>query len=396
MSGHDTTCPNCGQGRLRVFHEARGVPTNSCILLDTADAARAYPRGDIALGYCAHCAFIGNLAFRPELTEYSGRYEETQGFSATFQSFHRDLGDRLIERFGLAGKDVLEIGCGKGEFLLLLCEGGRNRGIGFDPAYRPDRHAPAPGEHVEFVRDFYSDKYANVDADFVCCKMTLEHIQPTAVFLATVRRAIGPRGADVFFMIPETTRILEACAFEDIYYEHVSYFTPHSLHRLFADQGFTVTEIGHEYDGQYLTITASTRADQDGNTIVPPDREQTARLVAAFPDAFARKLAFWRGRFAQLRAAGRRAVIWGSGSKGVSFLTTLGLGEAEVAAAIDINPHRHGYFMPGTGHRICGPGDLAALAPDCVIVMNDIYRHEIAAEVARQGVTAEILTLVDA
>ena len=31
--------------------------------------------------------------------------------------------------------ELLEIGCGKGEFLHLLCEGGRNRGIGIDPAY---------------------------------------------------------------------------------------------------------------------------------------------------------------------------------------------------------------------------------------------------------------------
>ena len=106
---------------MEIFHSAHGVPTNSCILLETRDEAVAYPKGDITLGFCDACGFVGNTSFEPALTEYSGRYEETQGFSPTFQKFHRDLADRVIERFGLQDREVLEIGCGKGEFMLLLC-----------------------------------------------------------------------------------------------------------------------------------------------------------------------------------------------------------------------------------------------------------------------------------
>ena len=129
------------------------------------------------------------------------------------------------------------------ENLLMLCEDGSANGVGFDPSYRPDRHAPEPGQNVKFVTDFYSEKYADVSADFFVCKMTLEHIQPTAQFMATVRRAVGDREADIYFMIPETLRILEDCAFEDVYYEHVSYFTPPSLHRLFTENIHTDSAI---------------------------------------------------------------------------------------------------------------------------------------------------------
>ena len=85
---------------------------------------------------------------------------------------------------------VVDIACGKGEFLLLLCESGRNNGVGYDPGYRADRHAPAPGENVRFVADFYTAD-TRENADFVCCKMTLEHIAPTADFVETVRRSVG-------------------------------------------------------------------------------------------------------------------------------------------------------------------------------------------------------------
>jgi SAM-dependent methyltransferase len=388
------TCPNCLQGAMRVFHTARRVPTNSCILLSTREEALAYPTGDIALGFCPSCGFVSNTAFDPKLTEYSGRYEETQGFSPTFQRFHRDLADRVIERFGLQGRDILEIGCGKGEFLLLLCENGRNRGVGYDPGYRADRFAPAPGDNIRFVADFYTETCTDTAADFVCCKMTLEHIPTTLQFMRNVRAAQGDRPAEIFFMIPEAQRILRDCAFEDVYYEHCSYFSPHSLEHLFRAAGFFPTAIGFEYGGQYLTIAADTRDTGKGRLSGDGDLAELAAWVAKFPALLEKQVGFWRAQFAGLAAQGKKAVIWGSGSKGVSFLTTLGLGD-EIAAAVDINPHRQGYFMPATGHRIVGPQDLAQLKPDVVIVMNPIYRQEIAADLAKLGLAPQVMAVDD-
>ncbi len=390
----DIVCPNCGEGRMEIFHTARGVPTNSCILLADEAEARAYPTGDIALGFCGACGFVGNTAFDAKLTEYSGRYEETQGFSPTFQRFHRDLADRLTARFGLRDRDILEIGCGKGEFLLLLCEEGRNRGVGYDPGYRADRHAPAPGENVQFVADFYTEKCTDTAADFVCCKMTLEHIPATLEFMRMVRAAQGDRPAEIFFMIPEAQRILRDCAFEDVYYEHCSYFSPYSLERLFRDAGFFPTAVGFEYGDQYLTIAAHTTDQGTGQLTGDDELTQLKDWVAGFPARFQGQLDFWQKRLGELTAAGKRTVIWGSGSKGVAFLTSLGL-QDEIAGAVDINPHRQGYFMPGSGHRIYGPDDLVELRPDAVIVMNPIYRDEIAADLAQRGLHPEMLAIDD-
>ncbi|MBY0420865.1 MAG: hypothetical protein K2Q06_01080, partial [Parvularculaceae bacterium] len=121
---------------MRIFYEMSGAPTNSCILLATREEALAYPTGDIRLGFCDACGFVFNTAFDLLNTEYSGRYEETQAFSGVFNRFHKALAERLIERHDLHDKDVLEIGCGKGEFLMLLAELGGNRGVGIDPGVR--------------------------------------------------------------------------------------------------------------------------------------------------------------------------------------------------------------------------------------------------------------------
>ena len=125
---HDQTCQSCASSRLEIFYEVEGVPSASCLLMDSYEDAVEHPKGDIALAFCQDCGFIFNVAFDPILTEYSSRYEETQAYSPTFNRFHRALAEDLIARHNLRHKRLTEIGCGKGEFLTLLCELGENSG----------------------------------------------------------------------------------------------------------------------------------------------------------------------------------------------------------------------------------------------------------------------------
>jgi SAM-dependent methyltransferase len=348
------------------------------------------------LAFCDACGFVSNLAFDPKLTEYSGRYEETQAYSGTFNKFHRALVERLIEDYDLRGKKILEIGCGKGEFLQMICELGQNRGVGFDPGFRPERLDPSAAERIKFIQDFYSDKYAHEKADFVCSKMTLEHITDAGNFIGGVRRAIGDNESFVFFQIPESTRILRDCAFEDIYYEHCSYYSPGSLARLFRRNGFDVLSLKTEYDEQYLTIEAkATSGKANGSKpllTAENDLDSLRKLVADFGGRVKQKLEHWRNVLDDAKRHKKTVALWGSGSKGVSFLTSLGV-TSEVAFVVDINPHRWNHYMSGTGHPIVGPSQLKELAPDVVIVMNPIYKGEIVADLNSNGLNPKVLTL---
>jgi SAM-dependent methyltransferase len=390
-----TSCPSCASDDLRVFHRAKGVPVNSCLSLETREEALAFPRGDISLAFCQSCGFIFNAAFDESLLEYSERYDPTQAFSGTFNRWHLKLAESLVEQYGLRGKRIIEIGCGKGEFLTMLCELGANSGIGFDPAVDPERtRAPKEGD-AKFVQDFYSEKYADEKGDFVCCKMTLEHIAPTADFIGTVRRAVGDDpDTVVFFQVPDVLRILEERAFWDVYYEHCNYFSAGSLARLFRSGGFTVETLGRDYDDQYLMIDCHPPNGDGAKALLPEedDMDQLQKLVDEFSKQLPRALDGWRAKVGEYRDDGKRVVIWGAGSKGVAFLTTLGLGEDSVEFAVDINPHRHGQFMATTGQEIIGPERLSRDKPDVVIVMNPVYKQEIEEDLQKLGLRPQVLT----
>ncbi|OGG44272.1 MAG: SAM-dependent methyltransferase [Candidatus Handelsmanbacteria bacterium RIFCSPLOWO2_12_FULL_64_10] len=385
-------CPSCGAAGVSIFYEVEQVPAHSVLLMPTQTAALDYPRGDVVLGFCRGCGFISNVAFNPEMSEYSSRYEETQGFSPTFNAFHRGLAGRLIERHDLHGKEIVEIGCGKGEFLTLLCELGGNRGVGFDPAYVSERNRSEARDQITFIKDFYSEKYAHHRGDFICCKMTLEHIPRPAELVSVLRRSIGDRRDTVlFFQVPDVTRILREGAFWDIYYEHCSYFSPGSLARLFRRCGFDIIAIERDYGGQYLMIEGRP-GDGASSGVQEDDLEALACDVAHFFRDARRQLDTWRRTLRRLSQDGRRAVLWGSGSKGVAFLTALGVRD-EIAYAVDINPYRNGTYMAGTGQKIVSPCFLREYRPDVVIAMNPMYREEILWDLRQMGLSSEVITV---
>jgi threonine dehydrogenase-like Zn-dependent dehydrogenase len=119
---------------------------------------------------------------------------------------------------------------------------------------------------------------------------------------------------------------------------------------------------------------------------------QLEELVNEFSEQLPRALDGWRSKIAKYREEGKRVVIWGAGSKGVAFLTTLGFDEDSVEFAVDINPHRHGQFMATTGQEIIGPQRLTEQEPEVVVVMNPIYKQEIEADLQKLGLSPEVLT----
>ena len=270
-----------------------------------------------------------------------------------------DLAQRWVDRYDLRGKTVLEIGCGKGEFLVAMLELGdraRDRHRPGDRARthrqrrRPTASSSSPTSTPSATR--------TSTADAVVCRHTLEHIAP----VADVHRpdqASGRRtaGSVVLFELPDV----------------------HAGAARSARSGTSTTS----------TARTSRRARSPP---VPRDRLRGARARARLrrpvhrcsrPGSAIPRTAASRSRTRsrrspqQLLGTGRirsdaasgggessrrggrggRAVIWGRGSKGVAFLTTLGISD-EISYAVDINPYKQGKFMAGDG-----TGDRRARVP---------------------------------
>jgi SAM-dependent methyltransferase len=283
------------------------------------------------------------------------------------------LAEHLVERYDLHGKQLVEIGSGKGEFLTLLCELGGNHATGFDPNYGGSG-ADGP---VRFVQDYYSERYTSTPADFICSRQTLEHLPQPREFLSMLRRSLGERvDTVVFFEVPNALFTLRELSVWDLIYEHVSYFTAESLAYLFRQAGFDVLDVRETFGGQYLAIEARPCAAGTQPAPEPPDLTRLSQDVSSFVENYIRKTAEWQDLLATVRAGEKRAVVWSAGSKGVTFLNLMQVG-AEIPYVVDINPRKQGMFVAGAGQEIVPPERLREFRPDWIILMNPIYREEI-------------------
>ncbi len=387
-----TSCPACDSGSLREIYRLDSIPVQSCILLDSEAEARDFPRAPLVLMFCDACGFVFNAAFELQNVDYASTTEESQHFSGTFNRFAQDLAAEVASLYDLGGKQTLEIGCGKGEFLQELARQTGTIGLGVDPGFIPERLPGANGQEITFQREYFDPATIAAAPDFVVCRHTLEHIPEVGRFMRDIASVIdGRTDVGIFFETPDVRRVLDEGAFWDIYYEHCSYFTLGSHARLFRRAGMDVTRLYLAYDDQYI-IQYAEPATGRARLENEDDLDDIRTLAEAFPSKIARVRAQWVEFVKSRHADGKRVAIWGGGSKGVSFLTTNGIG-TEVAQVVDINPFKQGKYLPGTGHRVSAPKELVSTAPDTVIVMNPIYLPEIGAQLQSMGLKPELVAV---
>lgn len=389
---HISESANPKSADLEVFFTMLDVPIYCNLLWSDRQAALNCPKGDIKLAFCSDTGLITNVAFDPNKLDYDQDYENSLHYSPKFQQYAQSLAQDLVQRHQLKQKDIIEIGCGKGDFLISLCELGDNRGVGFDPSYVPRSEHEPLSDRVQFIQDFYSELYQTYSADFICCRHTLEHVTDPVKLLQPLRKAIGDRLETViFFEVPNALDTFRHLAVWDIIYEHCCYFVPASLVKAFVDGGFEVKQVKEVFNGQFLCLEALPVSSDKGTAAVEVEPLETIRQdLATFTSKFNDKLAFWSDKLAQIRQKGQKAVAWGAGSKGVTFLNLLKEHDT-VEYIVDLNPRKQGKYVAGSGQQIVAPEFLKEYQPELVIIMNPIYELEIRQLTRDLGLNSEFI-----
>jgi hypothetical protein len=395
MVATTAVCPVCAGADTTELGHQPAVPTNNAILCDDAVTALAWPLGSFRLTLCRSCGFVFNADFDPRLVEYSGRIEETQAFSPHFVRYAESLALEWIDRYDIRRQTVLEVGCGKAEFLSLMCELGDNDGIGYDPAVHLDRVDAATADRLVLVTELFGDDQIALDAEALVCRHTLEHIREVHDFLSMLHRWAAQRREPpiVLFEVPDVERVLDEVAFWDVFYEHCSYFTTDSLRFAFERAGFEVLDIRRVYDGQYLVLEARPGSGSE-SAVEAQNVPAVVARAERFVDRYRSMTAACRANLEQFVAAGKTVALWGGGAKAVSFLTSLDIGHL-VAFAVDVNPNKQGKFLVGAGHSVVGPQQLRDCRSLQLIVMNPVYMAEITQVVEDLAIDAQIMSVND-
>ena len=379
-------CPVCGTSHLKKFLAIHQMPVLNNVFYKSKNQALNVPKEDIILGYCSHCDFITNMVFDENLIHYSNLYENSLHYSQVFQQYALELAEDLLKRYQLNQKNILEIGCGKGGFLKLLCKGTTNQCIGFDPSYDDSNNL----KNITIIKDYYTEKYSHFVGDFYLSRHTLEHVQNPVHFISSIFASAHKNPSAILFVeVPNALYMLYDAAIWDIIYEHCSYFTPNSLSFLLYIIGFHVSSVYETYSRQFLCIEAKI---ENKNNRFQKQPESIERIVKDFSLKYEQKIKYWQNKINQPARDGKKVVIWGAGSKGVSFLNSVPYSNY-IGYVVDINPKKQGKYIPGGGQEIVNEEFLIDYEPDIVLLSNEIYFKEIQNKINKMGLSPQFLFL---
>jgi hypothetical protein len=340
-------CPLCGRPTADQMFELRNSPRLQNKLLRTRAEAVAAERVTARYLHCPACHFAFNPDFDPATVDYasyySGRIE-----SPSYRHYVDEVAVDVAAACGLGPRSrILEVGCGSGYFLSQLrAATGSNDILGFDPAYRGQH-----GVDAQVRRTFFDASQAEGPFDLIVFRHSLEGLLHIASLDELIGRATSPTSR-LYFEVTDLDQLLSDRNPSLLFYEYYRYFSARAADIFLRRIGFRLHQLQSLFGGAYLGIFAC-------------PAPTSVELSGSYQN------------LEEIVRSHRKVVVWGTSGRCVSMLSHLGWDERVVAFGVDIDPEKHGTFLPVTGQRVLTPAEAVAFGPDLVIVANDMYAAEI-------------------
>ncbi|MFQ5406836.1 MAG: methyltransferase domain-containing protein, partial [Anaerolineales bacterium] len=381
-------CRLCGRDTLRPFLDLGDMPIANAFLTDSQLHHPEY-KFRLQAGFCEHCLMVQLIETVDPGKLFHDQYAYFSSISRVMdQHFERlaaRIGDTLLYDDKLP---VFEIGSNDG-ILLQKLDRFAPPAIGIEPSANVAAVAREKG--LDVVGEFFtSELAANLveergHAQVVVGGNVLCHIPDLnglARALATLLEAEG-----VFiFEDPYLLDILSNLAYDQIYDEHVYYFSVTSLSRLFARHGLRVFHVEpiSVHGGSMRVFGCRANAVRPTEPSVQRQLAREAQAGLGELEAyehFARRVAESRRSLVELlqtlRADGKRLVGYAASSKGTVILNYCGIGPDLLEYVCDNTPTKQGLYTPGTHIPIVPTDTFRADYPDYAFLLAWNHLREI-------------------
>jgi SAM-dependent methyltransferase len=372
----DMNCRVCGERAVEEFIDLGDQP-HCNRLIPKAAADRAEPRFPLRVGFCHKCSLVQIDHTIPKEDMFSD-YPYVSGTTKTLVEHFRQTAKRLVETYGLGPDDlVVDIGSNDGTWLKQYRDFGL-RAVGVEPAANVAALAQEAG--VETLVRFFNEDTADVicekygKASLVTAAGVFFHLEELHSVVEGVRKLLKDDGVFCVQAI-YLGGMIDNTAFDQVYHEHLCYYTLKSLEALFAHHGLEV------FDVRLTPIHGGSLEAHIGHkgahSIAPSVEEFRKKELARGYGEFATYVAFadhvrklQRDLLALLRdfkAAGKSVYAYGAPAKGATLLNSFGIDPTLVQLAVERSPLKFGYMIPGA--RIPIVDESTAERPDAYLML---------------------------
>ena len=239
-------CLVCGEEAVEVVLDlGKTAPANNFVRPEDL-ATTSEPMFPLRVGLCGRCAHVQLTEFVPPSVMFD-HYLYMSSASSTLTGHLHGLARTVTEQLKLDRSAlVVDVGCNDGTLLEGFKQAGVDKRVGVDPAANL---APvARGKGAEVITAYFSPEIAEAiraehgPASAITMTNTFPHIPDLRALLASVDRLLADDGAlilEAHYLVD----LMDMCAFDTVYHEHVSYWALKPMVRLFKANGFDVFDV---------------------------------------------------------------------------------------------------------------------------------------------------------
>lgn len=322
-------------------------------------------KGKILLKYNKKIDILINSHFRDKLIKYDKNYQNDQSGSVIFQRHMRFIYNVLKKKFK-KGNKIVEVGCGKGEFLSIIKKDKYFFYEGYDSTYE--------GNDKKIIKR-YLNSNDRIKTDIVVLRHVLEHIPKPFTFLKKIKKIFG--SAFIFIEVPNYSWIIKNNAFYDITYEHVNYFSKKSL-RLIFNNKYSLSKLCFNQQYQYILANLQNLSLNFKKEYEKKKNWKNLNFNSLFP-IFKKQI----NKFDNISKNYDNIYIWGAATKGCMFLVHCLAHKKlikKVKHAVDINISKCNKYLPMSKIKIVSRNNFFKIVNqnrDLLIVSNPNYISEI-------------------
>lgn len=355
----------------------------------------------LGLYQCPNC---GLVQFDCEPVSYYRDVIRAGGFSTTMTELRRSQYRHLIENYHLEGKKIIEIGCGRGEFINVLREfpvevfGMEHKedliAIARESGLCVWREFPETADQ-KFAGDPENENSAGPYDVFLSFNF-LEHQPHPDVMLQAIYHNLKDDGMGLV-TVPALEYIVDKGSYYELIRDHIAYYSFDTLRELLESNGFKVLEEEMiNRDTISMIVRKMSREEmehREKKAHAAGANDEKKNIVDALVSGHACTTGEVEALLRDLKEQNKTIALWGASHQGFTLAATTPIRD-QAAYIIDSAPFKQGRFAPSSHLPIVPPEYFFDHPVDVIMIVAPGYSDEIAGVIrTRFGSNVKILTL---
>lgn len=318
---------------------------------------------ELTLYQCPDC---GLVQFDCEPVEYYKKVIRAGGETRTMVDLRNQQYSDFIAKYNLKGKKILEVGCGRGEFLKIW----NNFDVdAYGIEYNDELVKIACDEGLKVSQFFIDNKDSIVNDgpyDAFCQFNFLEHQPYPNDMLQGIYNNLVENGVGLV-TVPSLEYILKYNGYYELIRDHIAYYSEDSLKLLFQKNGFEVLSV--------RTI------NRDTHEIIVQKRKKVD--VSVWNNKFNILKEEFDEYISEYKKKNLKIAVWGASHQGFTLIPTMGITDS-VEYIIDSAKFKQGLYAPASHLKIVSPDYAIENPVDSILIIAPGYTDEIAS-IIRKG-----------